>query len=703
MAADSKKRTHLHGLESLKNALKLHPSGFNISLDDGRVMYANSAYEKLWGFSEGEALTLPTHEQRAERLLHQLAGDPEQNRCKLRYILDHSVNYRSDLFQMLMGKSLERIVLRLPPPNEHAYLIEWRVLSLTEQQTKQIQYERDLLLQLTEHIPDQVFFKDSDSRFVRINPSLAERYGLADWRSAIGKTDSDFFGVEYGARTRREELEIMDTRTPRIKTLKHERWENGTETWKISTKFPWIDGSGRVIGIYGIALDVTEIKQKEQEIWRQANIDPLTQLANKNLLRSRWEAALERAGAQECSVGLIHLDIDHFATTNNALGHSLGDMLLQSVAQRLDFIASKHGSVARIAGDEFGILIDEIKDPIALLRIASQIQLSFDEPFQVNDESVHLGVSLGLALAPEHATNFEAILTCAEQANSMAKRPDLGNIQQYNARLTNDSIEHFTLSNHLKDAVRLGQLEVELQPIIGGASGVTERVEALVRWRHAELGPVSPARFIPIAETTGSIIDLGDFVFREAIRMLLKVERTTGQQLSVSINLSPVQLYSTRFNLDDWDEYLRSVNFDPSKISFEITEGVFLDPNPRVMKRLKALKKLGFSLSLDDFGTGYSSITFVDRFDFNYLKLDRSFIKELNSSGKKRALAKAVLDMAKALEIKVIAEGVETAEQVEWLRSMGCEYLQGFYFSRSLTLEGLCDRIADEHRVSIGG
>lgn len=699
MAIDESKSVQLQGLQGLKDALSLHPSGFNISLDDGRLLYANRAYEELWGFAPGQACAMPSHEERAELLISQLVGSREEIRTKLRYILDNSVDYRTDMFQMHLGKSLERIVLRLPPPNEHAYLIEWRVLSLTEQQTKQIEYERDLLLELTEHIPDQIFFKDRSSRFVRVNPSLAKRYGVEDWRLVIGKTDSHFYGQEHGELTRKEELQIMQNREPQVKRLHREVWEDGSETWNISTKFPWIDSDGNVIGIYGIALDVTEIKQKEQEIWRQANIDPLTQLANKNLLHSRWQEAFENAGKNGCSVGLIHLDIDHFANTNNALGHSLGDLLLQTIADRLESIVKSYGSVARIAGDRFGILVTEINDPIALLRIASRIQLGFDEPFIVNQESVHLSATLGLALAPEHASDFESLLTCAEQANLMAKRPEVGNIQQYNARLTDDSIARFTLSNQLKDAVRLGQLEVELQPIIDCSTGTTDRVEALVRWNHAELGYISPGQFIPIAETTGSIIELGDFVFREAVRMLLAVEQSTGKKLSLSINMSPVQLYSSRFDITEWQAYLTSVNFDPQQISVEITEGIFLDPNPRVMQHLKALRQLGFSLSMDDFGTGYSSLTFVDTVDFDYLKLDRSFVKELDCSIKKRTLAKAVLDMAKALDIQVIAEGVESAEQVEWLKQMGCEYLQGFYFSKSLDLQALCAHLKEEHIV----
>lgn len=701
MAKDKSEAVQLQGLQGLKDALSLHPSGFNISLDDGRLLYANHAYEELWGFAPGQASNMPTHEERAEFILPKLVGDTEQIRTKLRYILDHSVDYRTDMFQMHMGKSLERIVLRLPPPNECAYLVEWRVLSLTEQQTKQVEYERDLLLELTEHIPDQIFFKDLESRFVRINSSLAKRYGVEDWRSVIGKTDSDFYGPEHGELTRNEELQIMQSREPQVKRLHHEVWEDGSETWNISTKFPWTDSDGSVIGIYGIALDVTEIKQKEQEIWRQANIDPLTQLANKNLLHSRWQDAFENARQKGCSVGLIHLDIDHFANTNNALGHNLGDLILQAIAYRLESIVKPYGSVARLAGDEFGILVEEINDPIALLRIASRIQLSFDDPFIVNQESVHLSATLGLALTPEHASDFESLLTCAEQANLMAKRPEVGNIQQYNTGLTDDSIARFTLGNQLKDAVRLGQLEVELQPIINCETGSTEKVEALVRWNHSDLGYISPAQFIPIAETTGSIIELGDFVFREAIRMLIAVERSTGQKLSVSINMSPVQLYSSRFDIGEWQEYLTSVSFNPQQISVEITEGIFLDPNPRVMQRLRALSQLGFSLSMDDFGTGYSSLTFMDTVDFNYLKLDRSFVKELDCSLKKRTLAKAVLDMAKALEIQVIAEGVETAEQVKWLKQMGCKYLQGFYFSKSLNLEALCARLQDEQQLLI--
>ncbi|WP_347986623.1 EAL domain-containing protein [Methylomonas sp. AM2-LC] len=432
----------------------------------------------------------------------------------------------------------------------------------------------------------------------------------------------------------------------------------------------------------GIAIDITDKKLSEEQIWRQANFDPLTGLPNRHMFHNRLEQEIKKAHRNSSSFALLFIDLDRFKEVNDTLGHMLGDRLLEIAAQRLLTCIRDTDTVARLGGDEFTIILTDLDNPEAVQRVAQTILDKMMEPFPLNGEQSYVSASIGVTIFPDDGKDIAQLLQNADQAMYAAKDRGRNGFSYFTAAMQDASHHRLNMANDLRIALAKQQFQVYYQPIIELDTGFIHKAEALIRWHHPSKGLISPALFIPVAEENGLIHDIGDWVFKEAAQYVKNLRETINPCFQISINRSPVQfrrLAGFHFN---WLNHLQMLGLAGDSVVIEITEGLLLDASVSTSEKLLAYRDAGIQVSLDDFGTGYSSLSYIQKFDIDYLKIDRSFVNNLAKNSTNMALCEAIILMAHKLGIKVIAEGIETEEQCALLTAAGCDYGQGYLFSR---------------------
>src|SRR5690606_7211840 len=371
--------------------------------------------------------------------------------------------------------------------------------------------------------------------------------------------------------------------------------------------------------------------------------------------------------------------LDHFKGVNDTLGHETGDLLLQEVTGGLLTCVRDTDTVARLGGDEFIVILGELSDITAVERIAGRIIEELDQPFTLGGETVFIGTSIGITFCPDDATTAEDLLKNADQAMYAAKREGRHRFQYFTPIMQAASHQRMFIANDLRLALQRNELWLAYQPIVDLATGKANKAEALVRWQHPLKGLIGPEEFIPVAEDTGLIIELGDFVMGQAARQVRRWRDQLGPDFQVSVNLSPAQLCTSKDSVFElWSRHMPSQGLPGTAVIMEITEGLLLDSRPRVGEQLLALRDAGIAVALDDFGTGYSSLAYLKRFQIDFLKIDRTFIAQLAPDSDDLALCQAIIAMANKLGIQVVAEGVETEQQRDLLRAAGCHFAQGF-------------------------
>jgi diguanylate cyclase (GGDEF)-like protein len=431
--------------------------------------------------------------------------------------------------------------------------------------------------------------------------------------------------------------------------------------------------------------DITAKKQAEETIWQQANYDQLTGLPNRRLFRDRLRQDLLRAQRQQGALALMFVDLDRFKEINETLGHEAGDRLLIEAARRISACARDSDTVARLGSDEFAVTLVGVPEPGEVERVANTMLHALSQPFELGPEAGYISACIGVTLFPADGEDIETLLKNADQAMHVAKGAGLNNFSWFTLDMQLAAQARRTLLGDLRNALASDQLRVFYQPIVDLQSGLIVKAEALIRWQHPTQGLISPAVFIPLAEEVGLIEEIGDWVFRTAARQA-KAWQLQGRPLQVSINKSPRQ-FGGSYSGATWLQFLQEIDLPPQFLVIEITEGLLLDQRDLVTEQLLSYRKAGIEIAVDDFGTGYSALSYLQRFDIDYLKIDRSFIMELAESADVRALADAIIVMAHKLGLKVIAEGVEAAAQRDWLISSGCDYVQGFLYARPLPAE----------------
>ena len=455
--------------------------------------------------------------------------------------------------------------------------------------------------------------------------------------------------------------------------------------------------------VIALIRDVTERKVAEEQIAFLAYHDSLTALPNSRLFKDRLEHAITQAERNNKILAIMFLDLDRFKLINDTMGHSAGDELLKITSQRLieavrktDSIAisasGNSSSIARFGGDEFTILLDDVENVQAIIRIAERIVENVSQPLMLERQEVHISTSIGIAIYPDDGDQADVILKHADSAMYHAKAQGRNNFQFFTEAMNNSSIELLSLENNLHKALVQNELCLYYQPQVSVVTGQLVGMEALIRWQHPERGFVSPGVFIPLAEETGMIMQIGEWVFREACMQGVNWLKSGYQLEKISVNLSARQLK---------DEglpalialILKETGMPADKLCIELTEtALILEPDV-ALARLKKIKELGVSLSLDDFGTGYSSLSYLKRFPIDTLKIDQAFIRDVKVDHEDAALVKAIIAMAHGLGMEVIAEGVEIQEQLEFLGANACDTIQGYLFSRPLPAKEMIEHL----------
>ncbi|KQO67897.1 EAL domain-containing protein [Methylobacterium sp. Leaf89] len=447
-----------------------------------------------------------------------------------------------------------------------------------------------------------------------------------------------------------------------------------TRWWRLSGR-PITDGGETFLGFRGVGSDITDTRQSEARIAYLASYDPLTGLANRTQFQGVATQLCARAqtGGEACA--LLYLDLDGFKFVNDTFGHALGDVLLVRVAQRLTGTVPPQGLVSRLGGDEFAILLPG-GDEDALTELARRLIAALSTPYTLDGVQVEIGASVGLALAPRDAHSPEGLLSKADLALYRAKATGRGKVRVFSPDLEATMRLRRELEVDLKRAVAQGEFSLHYQPLVGLEDGRVRTFEALLRWTRGAGGPVSPADFVPVAEASGLITEIGRWVLMQACREAAR----WPDDIRLAVNLSPIQFRNTDL-VADVTQALEASGLRPERLEIEVTESVFFEMNATTIANLNELRALGIRVALDDFGTGYSSLSYLIRFPVDKIKIDRSFIKDMDSRPECLAIIEAILTLARKLSITVTAEGVETREQAQMLRASRCDDIQGFLFS----------------------
>jgi len=511
---------------------------------------------------------------------------------------------------------------------------------------------------------------------------------------------------EFDARTHPDDLAQMqrdreDHFSGRASSYRNEHrilCKDGSWKWVLSRGMVISrDDEGRPLRMVGTHTDITARRTHEALVWHQSRHDALTGLPNRTLLRERLEAELRERSAQPQPrpMAVLFVDLDHFKEVNDTLGHDAGDALLLQAAERIQASLGPRDAVGRMGGDEFTVLLGEVSSRTEAEQIAQQLIDSLARAFTLGHERVFVSASVGISLFPEHGQQIETLFKHADQALYVSKGAGRNRYSHFTPELQQAAQMRMRLATDLRSALPDGQLSLHYQPIVRLSDGSVSMAEALLRWQHPSLGDISPAVFIPIAESTGQILQIGAWVFNTAQAQAEAWRRSLRADFQISVNTSPVEFRApdrgARNGLASSSGALKWLNacLQVDAVSLEITEGLLLDNEPAVAQQLSSLRTAGIQISLDDFGTGYSSLAYLQQHSIDVIKIDKSFVNGIGPGSTGLALCKAIIAMAHEMGLRVVAEGVETELQASLLLKAGCDYGQGYWFSKALPAEAL--------------
>ena len=647
---------------------------FRSSLTDGTVLDANAAIFRMFGFDSYEGIRTvslyinPTDRETINQLVLE-QGFVENFETQVRR-KDGSVfwvSYSAKLYA------------------KEDYL-EGVMIDITErkQSEEALRAKKAFLKVVLGNIPQFIFWKDRNSVYLGCNHNFAIAAGLSSPEEIVGLTDYDLPWKKEEADFFREcDARIMETDTPEYHIIAPQLHADGKQAWLDTIKIPLHDAQGNVVGILGSYEDITERQFAQEKIRYQALHDLLTGLPNRTLFNEELSVSLANAANSQSLLAVMFLDLDRFKTINDTLGHAIGDRLLQGVAERLTTCLHDSGIVARWGGDELTVLLPQLNCIEEAAKVAQRILDTIKQPFNLEGHQLHISSSIGIALYPQNGEDAETLLRNADAALYRVKQQGRNNYQFYTAAMNSQASELLVLENELHHALHRGEFVVHYQPQVNTTTGEITGMEALVRWQHPKFGLVTPAKFIPLAEETGLIVPIGEWVLKTACAQNKAWQDAGLPPLRVAVNLSARQ-FQQPFLLNVVSQTLQQTGLAPKFLELEITETIAMQDVDLTRTILTKLYQMGINLSIDDFGTGYSSLGYLKQFPLHSLKIDKSFVRDVATDPQNAGIINAIMTLGRGFNLRVIAEGVETEAEKDWLRSFQCEEMQGYLSSPPL-------------------
>ncbi len=641
---------------------------------DGRIVEANTAALSFYGYDHQELQSkfiteLNVLSQREIIAETQLAEQENRIFCNFRH-------------KTASGEIKDVEVYSGPITVANKTLI----YSIVQDITMKKQVERELLqteLQfrdLFNNIDAAIYIKDLQGRYLSINRYCEKTIRMSE-SEVKGKTDHDIFPATVADVYRQSDVKSiqLDSTT----TTEEMVVQDGVNVFYSTVKFPLKDSMGKSYAFCGISTDITQRKLAEEKILHQAHFDALTKLPNRFLALDRLAQMLNEADRNHDKVAILFLDLDDFKKINDSLGHESGDKLLVESAQRLNHLIRSYDTVGRLGGDEFIVLLRGLDQAGDAQPVVEALLHKFRQPFNIDNRELFLTISVGIAVYPDDADNASTLLRNADAAMYQAKALGRNNYSYFTATMNRDIARRLALEEQIRGALERDEFEVYYQIQIDIKTNKIIGAEALLRWRNLVLGNVSPDEFIPIAEQTGLIVSLGQFVLNEALQTIKQWQQQSGDKLRIAVNLSPRQFRDPEL-VGFIEQALIAASVAASSLELEITEGVLMSGHAYIDEALASLSKLGIILSMDDFGTGYSSLSYLRTYPFNVLKIDRCFVGGITNDHADKELVNATISMSHALGLSVVAEGVETRQQYKMLQKLGCDIAQGYLFSKPI-------------------
>ncbi|WP_263833157.1 bifunctional diguanylate cyclase/phosphodiesterase [Sulfurospirillum oryzae] len=560
--------------------------------------------------------------------------------------------------------------------------LESKVIQTTGEKNR---LERQLKV-LLDAVPDLIWLKDPNGFYLFCNRAFERLYGAKE-KEIVGKSDYDFVDRQLADFFRTHDVLAMDAQEPTRNEEELHFKEDGYSGLFETIKAPVYDKNSELLGVLGISRDITARKENEERIQKLEYFDPLTNLPNKLQLRIRLEHDLNIVQRQNEQLAVLFIDFDHFKNINDTLGHTIGDDLLVKVSKRLTPLLRPVDTLSRQGGDEFVAILPSVSADDAA-HIAKKFLQAIELPIRLDNNELIITASIGIALFPDDGADIDTLFRCADAAMYLAKQNGRNNYRFFTAEIQSKSARILSLENALRYAHTRGELSLHYQPQISLCDGKIVGVEALIRWHHPEFGMISPVEFIPIAEESGQILLIGEWVMRTAATMMKQWIDMGFAAMSVSVNLSAVQFHHAHLS-KLVSTILDEVNLPAHYFEIELTESATAQNPLHAIETMNELSQKGIRLSIDDFGTGYSSLSYLKRFKVYKLKIDQSFIRDISIDPEDREIVKTIIALGKSLGLKTIAEGVETKEQLDYLKEQGCDEAQGYYFSKPLNVTDL--------------
>ncbi len=549
--------------------------------------------------------------------------------------------------------------------------------------------QEEMFRTLAENSPDIIMRYDEECNRIYANPAFSEQTGIPKELVLNHKLDTQWnvyfkmlnMSVSEYQKKIKQIINTGESETISTESIILATGEYIAHEVKIVAER---DTNGKIIGALAIGRNITERKNIEKRIEFMSHHDALTGFANRTLAKERAQQVIEQAKQKENKAAILFIDLDEFKTVNDSLGHSAGDAMLKMVAMRLQECIRVNDTISREGGDEFLIILSDINEKSEVERVANKLLQVFKQSFNVNNNMIATSASIGIALYPDDGKNFEQLFQSADAAMYKAKEIGKNNYRFYTQQMKDDLVGSFQIQNELKDAIQNKEFVLHYQPQIDLKQNKIVGVEALIRWQHPTQGMVYPVNFISIAESSGLIVQIGEWVLFEACRQAA-LWAEEGKNIVVAVNISAVQF--KRGNLEKVvKNALHVTGLDPKYLELELTESILINDTENVLETVKTIKELGIKLSIDDFGTGYSSLSYLKRFAVDKLKIDQSFIRDLLNDKEDASIVKTIIQMAKSFNLRSIAEGVENKEVLAVIEKFGCDEVQGYYFAKPMAL-----------------